>query len=864
MELIISHQSTDFDALAAMIAAKNLYPEAKAVFAGTLQDHVKDFMALYRDEIEILSLKDINLEKIEKIIIVDTANRKALGRLNNKVDLDEIEVIVYDHHPHEKKDWIDLDLSQEIGAATSILVNKLVADGKKLNPLEATICALGIYADTGSLTYDSSTYRDAEAVSYLLKSGANLDIIRQFLEEALNAEQQIVFDKLLENRERVEIKGINIDIFYHEQDKYVTGLNNICEKIKDIYSLSTVFIIMKMGEKIELIGRSNDDAVNIGKICESFGGGGHKAAGAAQLKKDISYVKRKLKKLLNLCVSPVKKVSSIMSTPVRTISPDTSIKEAEEFMEKYGHNGVIVCGGEKIAGIFSRRDLDKVKGHDLMHAPVKGYMSKDVITVNVDAPIKEAQKLMVKYNIGRLPVIKNKKLVGIVTRSDILSSYYEQETPHKYQNRYGSSLVNINKKVKDISHKLDYFPEDIIDILKTIGQTAFENDQRAFLIGGMVRDLLLGRKNHDLDIVIEGDLKEFLADLRKKINIKVKFNKKFGTATINLNSDYSIDFATSRKEKYFFAGALPEVEKAKIIEDLFRRDYSINALALSLNPDSWGKLYDYFNGIDDLENAKLKALHRFSFLDDPTRIIRGIRLAINLDFRFEEETDKLMKEALKLGDFSELSPSRVFKEIKILFNNSLSNKLINYIEMYPIFKLLDVDFEFKERYKKAYKEIEKYKDIFNEENYNINKELVALAIFMNDIPEKKYKELNLTAHEREIFSIDINNLEKKLINFDNRVDLTTYINNLNKDILLYVLVMSEKKELKDNVKLYFEKLLDVDLKVNGYDLIEMGLEAGPKIQEILDKVWKEKLNNNLKSKKEEKEYAKKLINEEME
>ncbi|MGM0436700.1 MAG: CBS domain-containing protein [Bacillota bacterium] len=864
MEIIVGHQHTDFDGLAAMIAAKKLYPEAKAVFPGRLQDPVKDFMALYKDEVEIFYLSDIDLKNVNKLIIVDTADQSALGELNKKLDLNEIEVIVYDHHPHKQKDWINFDYSQEVGASVTILIEKIIEKKIELNPLEATICALGIYSDTGSLTYDMTRAKDVKAVSYLLEFGANLEIIRQFLEEALNAEQQKILDNLLENRETLEIDGIQINIFFHEQSNYVTGLNNITEKLKDIYNLKSVFVIVKMGKKVELIGRSNDDAVNVGKICELMGGGGHKGAGAAQLRKNLLEVKDKLKDIIDNNVEPLERVSSIMSTPVRTISPETTIEEAENFLEKYGHNGAVVCDGDKIGGIFSRRDLDKVKGHNLMHAPVKGYMSKNVITVNHDEPIEKAQELMVKYNIGRLPVIKDKKLVGIVTRSDILGSYFDHETPHQYQNRYGSSLVSIERKVIEIKDKLDYFPEKVLNLLKIAGQIAEKENSKLFLIGGMIRDLMLDRENYDLDLVLEGNLKNFLDHFTNEIEAKINYNEQFGTATINLNSKYSIDFATSRKEEYLQSGALPRVEKTNILEDLFRRDYTINALALSLNPDDWGKLYDFFNAREDLKKRQLRALHRFSFLDDPTRIIRGVRLALDLDFNFEKETKKLIKEALKLGDFSELSHARVFKEMKIFFNGRFEEKTLKLIEEFPIFKLIYIDFEFKEKYRKEFLRLKENINKFSKLGFNINKSLLFMAIFFNDIPEENYKELNLNAKERKLFNVDVEKIVNKLTNDLNKVELTKIIGNLNKEELFYVLAVSDNKKLKENVELYYEELRDVTINIDGHDLIELGVEPGPEIKEILQKVWKKKLNKKLETEQEERDFVRKLIKKRLE
>ena len=860
MEIIVAHQLTDFDGLAAMVAASKLYPDAVPVFPGRLHKLVKDFMALYRDEIDIAYLNDIELEEVEKVFIVDTAKYENLGELGNKLNWHDIEVIVYDHHPHGEEDWINLDLSEDVGATTTILINKLIAEGLNINPVEATIFALGIYADTGSMTHDTTTPDDMRAAAYLLKNGANLKIVDQFLQESLTPKQRQVLDNLLDKEEVLEVEGIEISLFPLKYDTYVTGLNRVAEKIKDIYNLSSLFLLVEMDGKVEIIARSNDEAVNVGRICMSLGGGGHTGAAAAQLKDSLEKACKRLKEVLTKCVTPPHSVKSIMSTPVRTIFPETSIEEAEKFLHKHGHTGTIVCEDGEIKGVFSRRDLDKVKGHDLMHAPVKGYMSREVITVEASETIREAQELMVKYNIGRLPVIEDGKMVGIITRSDILESYYDRETPHKYQNRYGSSLVQIRTEVIDITRKLDFLPEEVLEILKLAGKTASQQDNQLYLIGGMVRDLLLEKNNYDLDLVIEGNLKEFILEFEDRIEGKVSYNEQFQTASVELDSGYNLDFATTRREYYPYPGALPEVERTNIFEDLFRRDFTVNALALGINPEKWGQLFDFFQGKKDLDRNLLRTLHRFSFLDDPTRIIRGIRLALSLDFSFEDETENLMQEALELGDFSEISLGRVYKEIKILFDSQVKLRLADIIEKLPIFRLIDPDFTYSKDYKGQLKEVDKYIDDFESgKDEQINRKLIWLSIFMRDIDPEYIERLNLTGREKRLFNISIGDYEGRLRDESDPVKIYRILNGLYPEELIILMIKSDCSVIKERIEYFIDKLLTLELNINGNDLIELGLDPGPEIKDVLNRVWQARLEGKIEDREEEEELARRII-----
>ncbi|MFW5985881.1 MAG: CBS domain-containing protein [Halanaerobiales bacterium] len=858
MEIIAAHDLTDLDGLAAMVAASKLYPEAKRVFVGRLHRMVKDFMALYRDEIQIYHLSELEVDEITKVIIVDTHNIKRLGRLKEMVDWQQAEVIVYDHHPHSPQEWIDLDMSEKVGSATTILVRRIMAENINLTPLEATVCALGIYADTGNFTHQSTTAEDLRCLAFLLESGVNMKIINDFLQEKLNSQQQEIMNLLSQNRETMKIDGVEIEIFSVNYQEFVPGLNRVCEKLKYLYHLPALFVLAEMEGKVSLIGRSSDERIDIGRICTQLDGGGHSGAGATQLKMKLAQAKKELVTAIEENVITASRVKDIMSYPVRTISPEATIAEAEQMMAQFGHSGLVVCEKNEVKGIFSRRDLIKVKGHDLMQAPVKGYMSRNVISIEAEAQIQKARDLMVKYNIGRLPVMKEGKVVGIVTRSDILSSYYQEESPHQYQNRYGGSMVDIEPETVDIEDNIEYLSSKVVEIMRETGKAGEKYGCQIYLIGGMVRDLLLDRENTDLDFVVEGELAEIIPFIASRLGGEWNYNEQFHTGSIILKNGYNLDLATTRREHYAYSGALPEVEKSDIFEDLFRRDYTVNALALAVHPGEWGILYDFFQGRRDLNNGKLRALHRFSFLDDPTRIIRGVRLAEELDFDFEQETEKLMQEALFLGDFSRVTRARIYRELEFLMHNCVDNRMIRLLKKIPVFKLLYRDFKLKDELIEKIKELEKYLAYFADRNYNIKGSVLRMSLFLEQMELPDLTEWNIEKEDQRILNFrDAEIPEIKGI--EDPARLTEVLDSYNPEKLILLLARSKKQGFKDKIEYYLKKLRDIQPDINGHDLQELGLKPGPEMRKILTAVRKEKLRGKVNGRDEERQLAARLI-----
>lgn len=217
-------------------------------------------------------------------------------------------------------------------------------------------------------------------------------------------------------------------------------------------------------------------------------------------------------------------------------------------------------------------------------------------------------------------------------------------------------------------------PIQVQEVLSVVSQKASHMGFHSFLVGGMVRDLLLGVKSTDIDIVVEGDVNALADGLEKYYQVKAVRHQAFKTATFYLENDMILDLATARCEQYKKKGALPVVKRATLKEDIFRRDFTINGLAVSLNLKDYGALIDVAGAKKDVENKQIRVFHDESFLDDPTRILRAVRYAVKCNFKIEDHTLMLMKEAIASKALTTISPVRYFNEFKkmLLQENALT------------------------------------------------------------------------------------------------------------------------------------------------------------------------------------------------
>ncbi len=861
MEVVVTHSNVDFDALASLVAAHRLYPGSKMVVVGSPGRNVREFISLHEDIFDFTEWSFLDSKEVRRLIVVDTRIRDRLGEAASLIGKKSVEVIVYDHHPPTEGDFkAQVEVCEIVGATTTLLVEEIRKRKIDISPPEATLFALGIHEDTGSLTYPTTTFRDAQALSYLMKKGANTSVIRYFLNLALTPEQHRLLDESLHVARR-EVIGGRIALFVRLRVKeFVDGASLVVHKLADLENVDAIFAIMETPERTYLIARSRGE-IDVAKILSKFGGGGHPQAASAVLKGKAFGLEKEISQNIEKGLSVPLNVESVMSSPVRWVSPETTIKEASLLILKYGHSGFPVVENGKVVGVISRKEIDKAVHHGLSHAPVKGFMSREVITVSPETSLYEVEKIMLERGIGRVPVLKERKIVGIVTRSDILRSFH------------GSSYLSLQKKARrkvlkreKISSLIcEGFPEWVQEIIRKISLLADEQKVRVYLVGGVVRDLLLGVSNLDLDIVVEGDAISFTKEAAKGLGGRVNAHCKFGTAVLIIPFGFHIDFATSRTEFYKKPGALPEVEFAPIKEDLGRRDFTINAMAISLNRKNFGELLDYFGGYYDLKKGKVRILHSLSFVEDPTRIFRAVRFEQKYGFSMEERTESLAREAIRLGLVETVGGVRLRDELIPILSEKTALKAVKRLDEFGALKFVHPKLFLDERKEELFKEVEKaVVSLSSHISEDFPRWLVNLAILLNDLKVSEVKswgeKVSLKKEYIEILTQCFKlkpQIERKILNCKKRSKIYMALKELKLETLVYLWVVTPR--IRSLIELYLKELKDVKISLKGKDLLELGYKPSPLVGKALNKILEEKIDKKVKRKEEEIRLALKIL-----
>jgi tRNA nucleotidyltransferase (CCA-adding enzyme) len=651
MEVILTHDNTDLDAIASMLAAKKLYPRAYAVVPRRPNRNVRDFLAFYWDELPFTRQEDLPRRRIERIVLVDTQSSAQLRGIRP-----DAELLIIDHHPLDRPlDQGALYRGGDTGATTTLLVEELHEQQFHPTPVEATLLLAGIYEDTGSLSYSTTTPRDVRCAAWLLEHGANLEVVNDFLHHPLTDLQLKLYDDLVEAAESIDVAGHTVIISTARCDRYVEEISTLAHKLRDLLDPDALFLLVAFDSRIQVVARSSVDAIDVGEIARELGGGGHAKAAAALISSgDLAEARRRLIELLDQHVRPLVTVRDIMSLgAVRTLSPDTTVAEAAEMMQRFGHEGFPVVDHGQLVGVLRRREIDRGMIHGLGNTPIALYMHKGAIHVSPDDSVQRLQQLMTEYELGQVPVLEDGEIVGIVTRTDLLKLWSEPSQPvrahqlaTKLEQALPAELLKLNRQAAEVAHDMGF---------------------AIYLVGGFVRDLLLGVPSHaDIDLVVEGDAMELAWRLTARYGGRAHTHARFGTAKWIVRPDLALDFVTARTEFYEQPSVLPTVERGSLKSDLHRRDFTINTMAIALAPDRYGQLIDFYGGEADLERKLIRVLHSLSFIEDPTRILRAVRLEQRLGFRIESRTEELIDDALPLLD--RVSSERIRKELYLIFN----------------------------------------------------------------------------------------------------------------------------------------------------------------------------------------------------
>jgi tRNA nucleotidyltransferase (CCA-adding enzyme) len=869
LEIITTHTNADMDALASMVAAQKIYPGAAMVFPGPLLKNVEEFMALHKDTLHVRTVRDIEPELVKRIILVDTKSAGRLDKLAGLLKKPGVEIHIYDHHPRGEGDAAGkLEVVEMVGATTTLFVEKIREMNIEITPMEATVFALGIYEDTGSLVFPSTTARDAGAVAFLLAQGANLAVVAEFLERPLNDKQRELLKTLLVSAERYDINGIKFLIAKGNVDEFIGGLDILTHKLVEFAHLDAVFTVVEMDDRVHIVARSNVPEVSVKDILEGLGGGGHPAAASAIIKKGkVEDVAELLLDAIRSKARPPAVAADIMSSPVKTITPETVIEEAGRLMLRYGHTGLPVVKGDEVVGVISRRDVEKATHHGLGHAPAKGFMTSNMIVASPATPVSIVRELMIQHDIGRLPVLKEGKLVGIVSRTDVLRTLHG-ESQVKHRKVYsGSSSDQPHKNIRELMYR-GLTPE-YMEIMKHAGEIASGRGFKIYAAGGIVRDLLLGMDCIDVDLVVEGDGIELARTLGKDFGGRVRVHPKFFTAAVNFPNGLQVDVATARVEFYQYPAALPQIETSSLHQDLYRRDFTINAMAVSLNKSDFGDIVDFFGGREDLEQGLLRVLHNLSFVEDPTRILRGIRFEKRYNFTFEPQTQKLAKEAVSSNMLDRVSKERVWEELKyILLEPRPSFVLSRLAEL----QLWDSVFT-----GVAYEGI---KDVLDELHRSI-KVLRSWDLAEPDEPWMVYfiavlhrtcwetageicTHYNFNKRQADKVAAALGGWESAVEGLHNAgehsmSELARRVMSVPRECYPLILACFSNSDSRRRFRQVLTAICYDKPSINGRDIRTLGFQPGPAFKKALDAVWQARLDGVVRTREEELSYVKEYL-----
>jgi nanoRNase/pAp phosphatase (c-di-AMP/oligoRNAs hydrolase) len=428
MQIITTHKHTDFDGLASVIAAGLLFPGSLAVLPKTLNPNVKAFLSIHKDLFETHAPGEVDLGRVERLIVVDAGSWSRLERMDGLRGRRGLAVAVFDHHPEAGTIEADERCVEAVGATTTLLVRGLKRARKLLTPMQATLFLAGIYEDTGSLSFPATTAEDAHAAGWLLERRADLRILNAFLKPVYSETHKAVLFQILQQARRVKINGHRVSVNKVFLEEHVDSLAVVMRMAMEILNVDAAFGIFVASEKKRcmVIGRSQTDQLDVGAIMRSMGGGGHPRAGSALVKgANPDALEEWILELVGGNQRASVQVVDLMSFPVHAVAPEATMGEVAHLLREKGITGIPVVEAGAIVGMISRRDFRKLRQERQLTAPVKAFMSNAVLTIGPGASPMQAAQLMVKHDVGRLPVVEANRLIGIVTRSDVMRFFYD-------------------------------------------------------------------------------------------------------------------------------------------------------------------------------------------------------------------------------------------------------------------------------------------------------------------------------------------------------------------------------------------------------------------------------------------------------
>lgn len=857
MDVILTHTNADFDSLGAMIGAKHLNPRAVIALPAALNANVRRFVGLYRDAFGMVDFAALDPAEIERVVLVDAQDPARAGHVQPLLERAAVAWEILDHHPpgdrplppgpHEIR---------PVGAATTLLATRLRRAGEALSAPEATGMLLGILEDTGRLTYPRTTPEDAEAIAYLLQQGARLDLVADYLETPLSALQAELLTEVLARLETLELAGGPALLVGLDHPHAVEGQSLVLERLVSLYRPMLAVMVVRTGTHTQIAARSRP-GLDLRALLAEWGAQGHAEAASAHLETGVApaeLLERVRARLAAL--SPAGPVArELMSAPVRTLGFETTASEALEAMRQWGHTAMPVVHQGRVQGVLSRRDVDRAIHHGFGDRSIKGMVARRVEAVAPDTPLAAIRERMTEMDIGRLLVLDQGRLVGIVTRSDLIRTLDRLDrTP-----RPAAAPHDLAERLRAM------WPADWQDVLHQVGRIA--GDRPTYLIGGAVRDLLLERPSFDIDLMVEGDAIALARDLAAELGARLKVHEAFGTAHVTMPTGKRLDLATARVEHYPYPGSLPVVSPSTVRQDLSRRDFTINALAMRINPEAFGELLDFFGGVRDLRERVLRVLHPISFIEDPVRLFRAVRFETKLGLRMDPVTEAYGRYAMESGRFDGMAGERLKLELRLGLGLSRVAGLVERLDDLDAWRMLHSELRLSPATRRALCRLDRWQRF----RADGDRWVVSLALLLRELPEAAREEaiapLHLNRDERATLVAcweGTSRLARESEEWErlSEAELARRLSGLPDAALWAIASMAPSARIWRRLRRYATVLRDLRLeRVDGAWLRAQGVPPGPVYGDVLAALLDAKRAGELATPEAEEARARDLLRE---
>lgn len=847
----------------------------------------------------LVTASQIPLDRIfDTIVLVDTCSSHRVAHASPWLPKAS-RVICIDHHPLGGDDYSPLASRWLVpwGACSSVITAIIAASLDPLNPLSpadlesallraspdsvssrvssdvATLLLLGQHCDTGSFALSSSRSCDLVSASHLMRCSPHLSVVWRHLQRstpsALNLAPPMpsLLRQLISSAQIHEFKsGLPVAVGLASSDeecRTLAPLAQLC--LQELPCVAFFLVASCAAAPIAVVGRSLETSgVDCGAVCRALGGGGHPCAAAASLSSSshtLVTAKERLFAVLRTQLAGSPSVRALMTPSVVFIPFDATVTDAVRIMLERTLKKAPCLGADgKPAGLLDRMSVDRAVRLGLGDHKASEFAQALPPWLSPDASLDAAVDLLLREN-ARVVLVRQdatSPVIGIVSRSDVVSHLMKDPVLQTPRVAAGERVTTVQLKGKA--------PPKMVQFLQQAGVLADEMHLDLYVVGGFPRDVLLDRPNDDIDLVVSGG--EAIAFARAlhaqhgDPKVPVLEHEAFHTAVVTLLTGEKIDVATARLEYYPLPASLPVVEMSSLKMDLARRDFSINALAIQLNKNSFGNVVDFFHSRRDIEAKCINVLHTLSFVEDPTRIFRASRFACRFGFHLTPVTVRLLKHAVENSVTSKLTGTRVFHELEKIFAESdpvsCFAMLVDHGALKCIHPALQQTFRL-DRLREAVDVARWYQELDQTPHYwwksylmtmcwRLSKEDFAEVVSRLMLPHTKVGELEQAFGQAHLAVTQVRNWLK-----ENGPRSALY--NLFKPLALETIVavcgiLRSKREDWQRVSIYLTTLRTTTTALTGNDLKVLGIKPGPVFAELLSALMNAVLDDKVTGDKE--------------